>query len=193
MDPNEGEVGIESIRLNGKKLDNLPPHQSRQAQLQLPEAIQAELDQKVENICGKFPRTTKEYVESRIEEARTSIKDFKQVKKDRMQTIKEFVHQAKALKGPSFRDIEPELEAIGNREDISFEERKALIREKRLACSQYDRNAMYEQVQQFQEDIERLDAAIQAENDSIADLTSTLGKLEIRDAELKSLGVTDIQ
>lgn len=192
-DPNEGEIGVGSIRINGAKLDNLPPHQSRQAQLQLPDAIKAELDQNVANICARYPRVTREYLESRVREAQAAIEDFKQVKQERAASIRELVTTAKAQTGPSFRDIEPELEAIGKREDLTFEEKKLLIREKRIGCSQYDRGALLEQVQQFQGDIERLDAAIQKENDSIAELKSTLGKIEVRDAELKALGVTDIQ
>ena len=192
-DSNQGEVGVESVRLNGSKLGHLPPHQGWQAQLQIPEALKAELDQQVQNILARYPRTTKEYLESRLRECRTAIKDFKRVKKEKAQAVKDMVNLAKCVGGKTFKDIELELYAIGEREDLSFEEKKALIKEKRQGVSEYDRDALYEQVQQFQEDIERLDAAIESETDSIAELNSTLGKIEVRDAELKALGVTDIQ
>jgi hypothetical protein len=49
---------------------------------------------------------------------------------------------------------------------------------------------MVTQIGQYETDIERYDEAIQDENNSIGLLRQTIGLVEMRDQELKNLGVT---
>ena len=128
-----------------------------------------------------------------MHECTCAISDFTRVKKETQQKIADFTLLAQTQQGENFTDIEDELYAIGARSDIGLEEKKVLIKERRANVCDYDRNSLYRQITQFQENIERLDAAIQAENDSITELKVLLGKLEIRDAELKQLGVAKIE
>ena len=190
-DSNIGETGLESLRINGKRIGDLPFGASQQAQVQLPMFIAAERQQQIKTVYASYPKASRDYLLARKRECETGIKDFKRVKAEKQVKIKELVLLAKNQNGPSFRDIEEELYAIGARTDISVDEKKKLIAEKRAQVSDYDPLSILQQVEQFQEDIERLDAAIQQENDSIAELTATLAKVEIRDAELRRLGVTD--
>lgn len=192
MADNIGEVGVESIRINNKKIDDLPFGQAQRAADQLPAALAAEQQQKISDVLARYPRVTHEYIESRLHECATAIKDFKRVKKETQQKIADFTLLAQQQQGENFTDIEDELYEIGARTDIDIEEKKRLIKDRRSNCSAYDRNSLYTQITQFQENIERLDNAIQAENDSITELKVLLGKLEVRDAELKLLGVTEI-
>lgn len=194
MDDDKETVGVGSIRLMGKKLDDLPAHQSRQAQLQIPDAIEAENRQKIEDIMAEYPRTTREYLESRLRECEKAIEDFRRVRGEKQAAIKNMMKLANDQHGKvTFKSIETELEAIGRRTDISFDEKKRLIRERRKECSDYDPAALYQQAEQFEADIERLDKAIESEQASILELRTTLGKIDHRDAELKKLGVTEIR
>jgi hypothetical protein len=189
---NRGEVGVESIRINGYKIANLPFGQSQRVSEQIPLALATEKQQKISDVLARYPRVTREYIDSRLTECIVAIKDFSRVKKETQQKIADFTLLAQQQQGENFTDIEDELYEIGARTDISIDEKKVLIKERRANCAEYDRNSLYTQITQFQENIERLDAAIQAENDSITELKVLLGKLEVRDAELKMLGVTEI-
>jgi hypothetical protein len=192
-DDNIGEVGVESIRINGQKIGSLPFGQSQRTADQIPLALAHEKQQKIADVLARYPRVTHEYIDSRLLECQNAIIDFSRVKKETQTKIKDFTHLAQEQSGESFTDIEDELYEIGARTDIGIEAKKALIRERRQNVSEYDRNHLYQQITQFQENIERLDAAIQAENDSITELKVLLGKLEVRDAELKALGVSKIE
>lgn len=193
QDDNIGEVGVESIRINGQKIANLPFGQSQRTAEQIPLALAHEKQQKIADVLARYPRLNRDYVDARIRECRAAIDDFKRVKQETQTKIADFTMLAQQQGGESFTDIEDELYAIGARSDISVEEKKVLIKERRQNVCEYDRNALYKQITQFQENIERLDDAIQSENDSITELRVMLGKLDLRDAELKSLGVTKIE
>lgn len=190
---NIGEVGVESIRINGQKIGRLPFGQSQRTAEQIPLALAHEKQQKIADVLARYPRVTHEYIDSRLVECQNAIIDFTRVKKETQTKIKDFTHLAQQQNGESFTDIEDELYEIGARTDISKDEKLQLIKARRHGIAEYDRNQLYQQVTQFQENIERLDAAIQAENDSITELRVLLGKLEVRDAELKALGVTKIE
>ena len=192
-DDNIGEVGVESIRINGQKIGSLPFGQSQRTAEQIPLALAHEKQQKIADVLARYPRVTREYIDSRLRECQTAIIDFTRVKKETQTKIADFTLLAQQQTGESFTDIEDDLYEIGARTDISHEEKKILIRERRANVCEYDRNNLYQQITQFQENIERLDAAIQAENDSTTEVKVLLGKLEVRDAELKALGVTKIE
>lgn len=193
MSDNSDEVGVESIRINGQRISELPFGASQRAAEQIPLALATEKQQKISDVLARYPRATREYIDARLHECTCAISDFTRVKKETQQKIADFTLLAQTQQGENFTDIEDELYAIGARSDIGLEEKKVLIKERRANVCDYDRNSLYRQITQFQENIERLDAAIQAENDSITELKVLLGKLEIRDAELKQLGVAKIE
>jgi uncharacterized coiled-coil DUF342 family protein len=190
---NIGEVGVESIRINGQKIQSLPFVSSERVKDQIPLVLAHEKQQKIADILARYPRVTRDYVNARLRECTTAVEDFKRVKKETATKIADFTLLAQQQGGESFTDIEDELYAIGARTDISIEEKKTLIAERRANVSEYDPKNLYKQITQFQENIERLDDAIQAEQDSITELKVLLGQLQIRDAELKALGVTKIE
>jgi hypothetical protein len=192
MGNNFGEVGVDSIRINGQRIADLPLGLGNDAKDQIPIALSNERQQKIADVLARYPRVTREYLQSRMRECQTAIADFKRVKKETQEAIKDFTLLAQNQEGVAFHDIEEELYKIGHRTDLSFEERKRLIAEKRSTVSVYNPVDLSKQITNFQENIERLDDAIQAENDSVSELVGLLARIDIRDAELKSLGVTTI-
>lgn len=193
-DSNIGEVGVKSIRLAGKKIENLPPHQSAVALLQLPEARRIEHENKIKTVLAEYPRTTQEYVQSRIKEAEAAKRDFLQTKIDTKGKIKDLRGLVKQVSGrKTFKDIEPELEEIRTNQTMTFEEKKAAVRELRKDIVDYSVEGLYQQVDLYEENLLRLDDAIDAETESIAQLRETLAQLVIRDKQLKALGISEIQ
>lgn len=193
-DSNIGEVGVKSIRLAGKKIENLPPHQSAVALQQIPAAKALELENEIKGILASYPRVTQEYLQSRIREAEQSKADFLRTKVETKGKIKELrmlVKQASERK--TISDIQPELEAIRVDDSMSFEEKKAKVQELMAGTGLYSVDGLYDQVDLFEENIVRLDQAIEQETESIAELREVLAQITIRDKQLKALGVTEIQ
>lgn len=193
-DSNIGESGVKSTRLLGKRIENLPPHMSAQAMQQLPGAYALEKQNAIKTLMAEYPRVTREYLEGRIREATTAKKDFLQTKIDTKGKIKEYRQLIKQAAGrKSMRDIEPELEAIRTSTTMEFEEKKAAVAELRRDLVDYSVDDLYDQIDLFEENITRLDIAIEAESNSIAELREVMGQIAVRDKKLRELGVDRIE
>jgi hypothetical protein len=193
MTSNRGEVGVASIRLNGWRIAEIPLGLGNQAVAQIPLALDLERQQEIENILASYPRVTAEYLESRIRECQTAIKDFQRVKKETRVKIGEYRALMQAEEGkPMLRDLDDKIAEIA-KTDLSHEEKVAQIKALKQGCTPYDTKSMQAQIDQFEMNMDRLDEAIQQENDSIAELNETKGMIAIRDNELRGLGVMSTQ
>jgi len=191
---NKGEVGVKSIRLNDMKIEDLPMGQGNEAVKGLPEAIENEHQQMIEEVLARYPRVTVEYLDGRIAEAQRSMSDFINTRKKTRTKIGEYRALIQSCEGrKTLREVEPQIDEIAANPDLEKDQKMRLIRELKQDCAEYDVPSMIEQIAQFEDNIERLDDAIQKENDSIAELRETKGRISIRDSQLKALGVTDIQ
>jgi len=191
---NRGEMGVKSIRLHGMRIEELPLGLGNQAKAGIPLALDNERLQEIDNVIASYPRVTVEYLEARVTESQTSMQDFIRTKQETKQKIAEYralIQQCEGKK--SLRDLEPEIQAVQKRDDLDLAGKVAAIKALKVGTSQYDAAQLTQQITQFEEGIERLDNAIQAENDSIAKLRETKGMIAIRDLQLKRLGVQRIE
>ena len=185
-----GETGVSSIRLQGKKIEELPLGRGEIAKEQLPLAMDIERQNKINNVLKRYPKVSVAYLEGRVREAEHNITGF-QVTKDRtrlkISDYQRLIEQCWGKK--TYADIEPEIaEVVAG--DWSLEEKMRMIRELKEGLAPYSVDALKQQIDQFEENIKRLDETIEQEHKDIAMLRETIGKAQMRDMELRNLGAS---
>jgi len=178
--PNTGQMGVESIRLGGMKVDDLPIGEAARAKMQLPEAEKAARQKSIEDIKARYPTQSVEYLRARILEAKKNIARFREesrrIGSDREQ-YRMLLYDARE-RDKKIKAAEERLEGKDLEEEI-----KALTKE----CP-WQIDAMKKQVRQFEESIERFEKTIVKEQKSVDELTELLGQCQARDKELARLG-----
>lgn len=190
---NIGEVGVGSIRIAGQRVEDLPLGQGNEAKVQIPLAMDMERQQKIATVIASFPTGKKVYFQSRIDEANSNIRGFGKQRVLRRRWIGEYRNTLKEIEGqPNVRELDDEIFAVSQRTDIDLAEKTSIIHNMKEGYTTYEPEAMETQMAQYEVDIERYDTAIQEENDSIGVLRQTIGLVDMRDHELKNLGVTRV-
>lgn len=190
MDSNRGEVGVDSIRIHGKKIENLPLGQGEIAAGQIPEAIANEKLNQIDTIRAIYPKATVAYLEGAIREAQSNIQRFKETKAGYQVDIANLHIAIENSEGmPTLRSIQPEIEVVAARVDIGLPEKILLIKDLKAKCSPYDRQEMWQQVKQYNNSIKRFETAIDTETGTIMELRENLSLAKQRDRELLALGV----
>jgi phage shock protein A len=177
-DSNKGKEGLDSLRINGSKLDNLPLGQGEQARLGLADFLKTDKETKENNIKAKYPKVSEEYINGTIKELRANIKRVREMKSGLKNKIAEYntlITQGK------IRDAQIELLNKDNPEDAKK------IRELLKQFPPYNIQALEDQISQFEESIKRCDAVIDQEHDSIAEFNKNLALVQQRDRELRSI------
>ena len=72
-DSNKGTTGLESIRLNGMKIDNLPIAEGAHTKAQWADIQEADKQNTITNIRAKYPTQTVAWVTGAIREAEDTI------------------------------------------------------------------------------------------------------------------------
>lgn len=175
---NEGLDGVESIRLGGMSIDNLPIGESAVTKQQWPTIIEDNKRQEAQNIIALYPRATVSYCESRVTECNENIERIRKLKSDQNQMISDYSSQVSLCK---FRDTQ--LEKLDAEKD-----RESIIKLKQDFPA-YNVEAMNQQIVQCKETIERCDEVIDKEHKSISELRDTISQLKIRDEKLKPYGL----
>lgn len=212
---NIGQTGLESMRIGGMRVDDLPMAAAAAVKAQLPLAIDTDRQAKVEGCIAKYPKAPDGYFDGRIREAESNIAQQGTFKADIARQIAEY----RGLRaGGEYRDVElAKLDADGtiqalmaqrgaeriraqndDREPdytdlyISGEDEAAGIqcRSLKVQFPAYNELKLQQQINQFDEAIQKADAVIAAEYVTIAELTGLIALVKVRDAELKSLGVS---
>ena len=185
---NVGETGLESIRISGRRIQDLPMAPSAHAKQGLPAAIAGDRQSKIDGILARYPKASVAYLEGAIRECKDNIRRVQVTKQECKASIKEYHGLLAACAGkPSLRDLGQEIHAI-SQQDLPLEARMTLIHDLKATAAPYDVAALTTQVAQFEESIERCDAVVQQEHESIAECSEALGQCRMRDQELKSLG-----
>ena len=174
MDSNLGEKGVESIRLNGLKPENLPLAERASALSQLVQARAVQNVNRIRGIRASSPKQSVAWVESRIETANKNATDVAALKSRETALIAEYSglismcrHRDKLIERTTDED---EIQKL--KKDFPL----------------YDVEAMERQIVQSKEAIERCDGVIAREYKDIADLQELLGLCRKRDADIKALG-----
>lgn len=185
MNTNIGQYGIESTRLAGRTIDELPIREAHLAKEQFKLAQDADKENKVANILARYPNQTIEYLESRAKECNENIVRVEQTQHKEEQLISEYTglislcgHRAK------------EVERIENDPSLNEEQRKVQKKELFKQVPPYNIQAMETQIAQSKESIARCQNVILEEYKSIGELKEVLGLCKARDIELQAIGVT---
>ena len=90
IDSNKGEKGIPSIRLNGKRIEDLPIAESAGAQSQLPTVRETERQNRIAVVLSRYPRGSLAYYESRVRESRENISRMARTRSGLQHKIEEY-------------------------------------------------------------------------------------------------------
>lgn len=172
---NIGQTGLESIRIGGMKVDELPIAESALTKQQMPMVEESIKRNKLGNIIAKYPKQTVAWVEGAIRECHASIKQVRALKAGQQKMIDEYTGHISLC---AYRDKE-----------IAKTDDEEKIRELKLKFSPYNVKAMEQQIVQCKEAIERSDDVIDKEHKSIAELEKLLAVCKQRDEELKPFGI----
>lgn len=182
-------LGVDSIRLNGQVVSELPLAERANAIPQLPLAYDAERKSAIESVMARYPRQSIESIQARIKEAQDNIIRVSKMLSDQREVINNYNHIKNMCK---LRDKE-----------LSFypdegPERNAKIREWniQLAGANTDAYMVYDDISKFDEQIKqsedsmvKAEDVIERERNDIRNMEKLSGQIIARDVELKRLGV----
>ena len=172
---NKGQLGIESIRLGGMKIQDLPIAELARSIPQLKIVEDAERQKKISDILDEYPNQRVAYLDSRVEECNTNIDRMAQVNAEQETLISEYTSIISLCK---FRD--KELEGLTDKEKI---------KELKKKFPPYNVKAMETQIEQSKEAIVKVAHVVSQEYDSIVALKEKMALCIQRDVKLRNLGV----
>lgn len=175
---NIGITGVDSIRLGGMKVDNLPMREGALTAAQMPQKWQEEKDNKIEAIRAKYPKQSAAWVHGAIKECEATITNVRKLKDDQNKMITDYSGHISLC---AFRDSE--LARLDAEKDADE------IKDLKLRFPPYDVKAMKTQIQLCKEAIIRSDIVIDKEHNDISKFRELLTKIGQRDHELRELGV----
>lgn len=177
-DSNKGQEGLDSLRINGTKLDNLPLGQGEVAKAGLADFIATDRETKENNIRARYPKVTEDYIVGTLRELNLNIKRIKSLKKDLKDQINEY---SSLITQSQIREAKMESLNPENPEDAQK------IKELRKKYPPYSLEALRLQVSQFEDSIERCNSVIEQEYESIAEFTKNLALIQQRDREIRAI------
>jgi uncharacterized coiled-coil DUF342 family protein len=178
--------GVDSIRLRGKRVEELPLGTGNEAKAQLPLAIEDERLNAIKAVNAEFPAHRIDYLVSRIKECEEN-KDRMHKTIDQLNTMSsEYNGQIKMCQ---HRDDEIyKLEKGHGSNGITTEVRDQGIKELKKQFPPYNVEAMEQQIVQNGEGIGRCKEVIVAEDASIKEFTEVVTLCKERDKQLHRLG-----
>lgn len=177
MSGKDDEVGLTSIRLGGRSLEELTPFEYAHVREQLPDYEKTQAENEIAAIKARYPRPSIAYVDSRIKEARENLLKIASMKERERARVAEYnVHIGLCAQRDNM------IAALHPLDDIEH------IRLLRKQFPPYDVEALRQQIVQCEESIKRCEDIAQQENDSIAALSEVRVLCQERDKELRKLG-----
>lgn len=185
---NEGQLGIDSIRIGGMKLDDLPIAEGAITKQQLPEILEADRKNTIDNIVAKYPKQSVAWVRGAIIECEATLTNVRGLKESQNKMINDYSGHISlcAHRDRELTALDNMLKTGGITQGYHDERAKKL----KLDFPPYDVKAMKQQIQQCKEAIVRSDVVIDKEHQDISTLRELLTKCMQRDVELKEFGVT---
>lgn len=180
QESNIGETGIQSIRIGGMRVVDLPMVPAAAVRFQMPLVEDGQRQNRVETILASSPKQKVLYLESRIREAEANIFRVNQLKSDSQKMISEY---SASISLCEHRD--KEIIKI----DDDDPDKSEKIKELNKQFPPYNVKAMLQQNIQSQETIDRCDDVVGQEYTSIAELRGIMGLCQKRDVDLQNLGV----
>ena len=178
MTSNVGETGVESIRLKGMKVEELPLAFAAHVAPQIKLAEDTERQNKIGNILKRYPTQRVDYLDGRIQECKDNQGNMANLIQQEQTRITEYQghiamceHRDRML-----AKLDPERD-------------KDEIAELKKDFPPYDVEAMKTQIRLSNESIERAQRVTAQESDAISEMSEVRALCQQRDAELAQLGV----
>ncbi len=171
--------GVESIRIKGVAVDELPLGMGNEAKAGMPAAIEQERLNNIATINSKFPPHRIDYLVSRINECSENIDRINSTRAEQEKMISEYTGHISMCK---HRD--KELAKLDVDADDFKEKKKALFKQ----FPPYDVAAMEQQIVQCKEAISRCEDVVRQENASISEFSEVKALCRQRDIELAQYG-----
>ena len=182
---NVGQVGIESIRIGGRKIEELSLAEGAHARPQLTVAREVEKRNKIANILARYPEQKVPYLQSRIKEAEENIVRVTKVQANETKLIDDYKGYISLC---LYRD--KEIARITADNALSLEEHTKQVKALYKQFPPYKIEAMETQIKQSQQSVKRVNDVIDKEHHTIRQFTEVMGLCMARDLELKAIGVT---
>lgn len=174
---NVGVDGVDSLRIDGMALDDLPMVPAAHAKEQLPEFIRTSKQSVIDSVKARYPKQSIAWVDGALREVNANIQRCRELVARTEASINEYSglialcrHRDKALMP---------LRAGQDDEEI---------RKLKKQFPPYNLKAMKTQVGQFKATINRCNEVIDKEHQTIAELHELRGSCQRRDDELRLLG-----
>ena len=174
MSSNIGETGVKSIRLKGKRIEELPLGTNNEAKEQLVDAIETERLNAIAEVCAKYPTQRIDYLTARINECEANKNNMRKMITDTYGRIQEY--QGLVMQC-GVRD-----KMLADEDDP--EKRKAILKQ----WGRWDVDALKQQIKQDEEALQRFEDVIKAEDESIKEHMQVITLCKQRDIELAALG-----
>lgn len=173
---NIGQVGVESIRLNGMKVEDLPIGEAARVQPQIELARDTERQNKIANVIAKYPTQRVDYLEGRIREAKQNQENMARLAQTEQQRIMEYQGHIEMCKhrDREIAKLDPERDA-------------ASIKALKVQFP-YVIDRLEAQIEISKESIDRFNEVVRRESSDIDEMGQVLGLCKQRDLELKNLG-----
>ena len=178
-DLDDKDVGLPSMQIGGKPMDELPMAAAAHATQGIPAFLKTDKENDERAIRARYPRPSIAYIDARIAEAKENVFRVGQLRLGENERISEYTTHIALCE---HRDkLMAELDGVDDWEEI-----KSLKKQ----YPPYDVEAMQQQIKQSQEAMARCEEVIQKENDDVAELREARALCLQRDAELRKLGLT---
>lgn len=185
-DSNIGQEGVESIRVRGKRVGDLPLGQGNEAVVGLTDARETARMNAINTINATYPKHRVDYLASRIKECQENITRINTSKGEQANMISDYKGHI-ALCAHRDKEMEKLDELLidgGIDEEGHIAQSKILLKN----FPPYNVDAMEQQIVQCGEAIDRCDGVIKQENESITEFTDVMAQCRIRDTELAKHG-----
>ena len=187
MTSNIGETGVESIRLKGMKVEELPLAFAAHVAPQIKLAEDTERKNKIAGILKRYPDQRTGFLEARIQECKDNQGNMARLIGEQNQMITDYKGHIAMTK---HRNEEMEkFERWRDEGRISEDEFKAERRALNKRFPPYDLDRLQAQIDLCHENIARAERVSRQESDAIEELGRVKGQTQQRDAELAQLGV----
>jgi hypothetical protein len=175
---NIGQTGLDSLRIDGMRIGNIPLGQGNEAKEGLTDFLKTEKENLKNDILARYPKHKQDFLKSQVQECKLNIKNIKNFKSKLREQIAEY---RQIIKDCDFRENEINKYNKDNPEDAEK------IKQLRLKYPPYDVEALQQQIQQFEESIERCDEVIEKDYESVTEIQQILVLVEHRERELKNV------
>lgn len=185
---NIGQVGPESIRLNGALISELPIAERVNASQQIPLAYDDERKNKIESILNSYPKQDLSYISGVIREAKSNIERITKLRSEQFQMINDYKNIVSMCR---IRDKELSLYPDEPERSEKIREWNVTLAGANTAAYivYEDTEPFQKQIEQCEETIQKADDVLEKERDDIASYERLSGQIIARDMELKKLGV----